>query len=274
MVFNLFFFEMPAMLSDMLSNFMAAIPGIFGAIFVIILGLIISKIVRRLVKTLLEKIQIDKVGDKLNEIDIVDKSNIKIKISSLLSTIIYYFSILIFLVGATDVLGMQSISNLVSQAVALIPNIVTALLILVAGILLSDGIKNLVTTTCDSLGIPSSKLIGNLLFYFLFITVLIIALSQTGIQTDFLEQNLSILIGGIAFAFAIGYGFASKDVVSNFLASYYSSEIVKIGDTISLDGVTGQVVDVSKSSIVVETDKSRIIFPLNKVTTEKVEIYK
>lgn len=274
MIFNLFSLEMPAMLTDMLSNFMAAIPGIIGAIFVIIIGLIVSKIIRKVVEKLLIKIQIDKIGDKLNEIDIIDKSNIKIKISSLLSSIIYYFCILIFLVGATDVLGMESISALVSKAVALIPNIVTALIILVIGILVSDGIKGIVTTTCESLGIPSAKLIGNLLFYFLFITVVILALSQAGIQTNFLEQNLSILIGGVAFAFAIGYGFASKDVVSNFLASYYSSDIVKVGDTISLDGVTGRVIDVSKSSIVVETDKSRVIFPLNKVTTEKIEIYK
>ncbi len=265
---------MPKLLSDLLSSFMDSVPGILGAIAVIIIGLIVSKMIRKLVKSLFEKIGLDKIGDKLNEIEIVNKSNIKIKLSSVLSTIIYYFCILIFLVGATDVLGMESISSLVSQAVKMIPNIITAMLILIGGILLSDAVKNMVTTTCDSLGIPSAKLIGNLLFYFLFLTVFILALSQAGIETAFLEQNLSILIGGVAFAFAIGYGFASKDVVSNFLASYYSNNIVKIGDKVSIEGVTGQVVDVSKSSIVVQTDNSRVIFPLNKVTTQKIEIFK
>ena len=74
-------------------------------------------------------------------------------------------------------------------------------------------------------------------------------------------------------AFAIGYGFASKDVVSNFLASYYSNSIVKVGDKIGIDGVTGIVDDVSKSNIVIRTENSKVIFPLNRVTTEKIEIY-
>jgi len=260
--------------TDMMSGFLGAVPGFVGAIVIIIIGIIVSKIVRNVVRKALDKIGLDKIGDKLNEIEIVDKANVKVKLSSILSTIIYYFLVLFFMVAATEVLGMPAVSELVKNIFEFIPKVVVALIILVVGILLSDGLKNIVTTTCASLGISSGKLIGNLLFYFLLINIVILALSQAGINTDFLSQNLSILIGGVAFAFAIGYGFASKDVVSNYLASYYSSGIVKIGDQICLEGVTGKVVDVSKSSIIVETDNSQVVFPLNKVTTEKIEIFK
>lgn len=260
--------------SDMLSGFLSAVPGFVGAIVIIIVGIIVSKIFRNIVAKALEKVGLDKIGEKLNEIEIVDKANVKVKFSKILSTILYYFMVLFFMVAATEVLGMPAVSELVKNIFEFIPKVVVALIILVVGILISDGLKNVVTTTCNSLGISSGKLIGNLLFYFMLINIIILALSQAGINTDFLSQNLSILIGGVAFAFAIGYGIASKDVVSNYLASYYSSGIVKIGDKIQLDGVTGKVVDVSKSSITVETDNSQVIFPLNKVTTEKIEIFK
>lgn len=260
--------------TDMMTGFLGAVPGFVGAIVIIIVGIIISKIVRKVVKKALEKIGLDKIGEKLNEIEIVDKANVKVKFSALLSTIMYYFLVLFFMVAATEVLGMPAVSDLVKDIFIFLPKVVVALIILVVGILLADGLKNIVITTCNSLGINSGKLIGNLLFYFLLINIVILALSQAGINTDFLSQNLSILIGGVAFAFAIGYGFASKDVVSNYLASYYSSGIVNIGDKIRLDGVTGKVVDVSKSSLIVETEDSQVVFPLNKVTTEKIEIFK
>ncbi len=260
--------------SELLSNFLSAVPGTIGALVVIIIGLIISKILRGVVRKFLEKIKIDSLGDKLNEIDIVDKANVKIKFSTVLSSIFYYFLVLLFVVVATDILGMPSVSELVKNIFEFIPRLVVALIVLVLGILLADGIKSIVTTACDSLGIPSAKLIGNLLFYFLFINIVILALSQAGIKTDFLSQNLSILIGGVAFAFAIGYGFASKSVVSNFLASYYSDNTIAVGDKVRIEEVTGTVVDVSKSSMTIETENSRVIFPLSKITTGKIEIFK
>jgi len=270
---NLFAFD-KGIFSELLTNFLKAVPGTIGALVVIILGLIVSKILRKVVLKFLEKIKIDKLGDKLNEIDIVDKANISIKFSKVLSTIFYYFLVLLFVVVATDILGMPSVSELVKNIFEFIPRLVVALIVLVLGILLADAIKNIVTSACKSLGIPSANLIGSLIFYFLFINIVILALSQAGIQTDFLSQNLSILIGGVAFAFAIGYGFAARSVVANFLASYYSSESINIGDKVRLEEVTGTVVDVSKSSMIIETENSRVIFPLSKITTDKIEIFK
>lgn len=272
-MFNLFSLDLSKTFGDLITGFISSVPGFVGAILIFILGLIVAKILRRVVKSALEKIKIDKISEKLNEIDVVDKTNIKIKISAVLSSIIYYFTLLFFTLAATDVLGMPVVSELVKNVFEFLPNVVVALIVLIIGILAADAIKKLVTTACESLGISSGRLIGNLIFYFLLINIIILALSQAKINTDFLSQNLSILIGGVAFAFAIGYGFASKDVVSNFLASYYSNNIVKIGDKVSLDGVTGIVDDVSKSNIVIRTENSKVIFPLNKVTTEKIEIY-
>jgi len=270
---NLLAVDIPAIFTDLFKGFASAVPGFIGAIVIFLVGLIISKILRKVIRTALEKIKVDKISEKLNEIEVVDKSKVKIKISGLISSIVYYFSLLFFTVAATEVLGMPVVSELVKSIITFLPNVVAAVIVLLVGILIADALKGIVTTACDSLGIPSGKLIGNLIFYFLLINIIILALSQAGINTDFLSQNLSILIGGIALAFAIGYGFASKDVVSNFLASYYSNSIVKVGDKVTIDDVTGIVEDVSKSNIVIRTENSKVIFPLNRVTTEKIEIY-
>jgi len=260
-------------LRDLLKSFITGVPNLIMALVLIIVGLFISRIVSRVVKTALEKIKIDKLGDKLNEIELVEKSNVRIKISSVLSKIVYYILLLLFSVAATDVLGMPALSNMVSDLITFIPNLIVALIWLVLGLLIAEALKNVVQTALTSLGIPSARLIATALFYFLLINVIISALSQAKIDTSFLSQNISLVIAGVILAFAIGYGLASKDIVSNFLGSVYSKGRFTIGDTITVDGRKGEIIEMDRSSVVIKTDGSRIVVPLSKLTKESLEIH-
>lgn len=276
-MFKLFFLQSfleSGPMSDLTSKFISGIPKVVMAIVILIVGLLICKLIAKMVKSFLEKIQIDRLGDKLSEIDIVDKSNIKIKFSVFLSKIVYYFMFIFVLVIAADVLQMQAVTDIVSDLLNLIPNIIVALAILVIGTLFAEAVKNMVKTALDSLGIPSAKLISTFLFYFLFINIALTALKQAKIDTGFLQQNISLLIGGVVLAFALGYGYASRSTMSNFLASYYTQGKIKVGDRITLEGTTGDIVALDKSTMMIKTDTNNtVIFPLHKVTKEKIELH-
>lgn len=269
----LFDFSLSGSLGSLIDNMISALPKIFGAIAVFIIGWIVAKMVRSMILVALQKMGIDKLGDKLNEIDIVDKANIKIKISSLLSTIIYYVVLLFVLIVSTDILDLEPVSNLVVGIFEFVPKLLVALIILVLGTLLADGLKTIVYTACNSLGIPSAKLISTFLFYFLLVNILVSALSQAEINTEFLSTNISILIGGLVLAFAIGYGLSSRNTMSNYLASFYTQERFKVGDRVTFDDATGHIVDINKTSMTLDTGNSKIILPLSKVTESKIEIH-
>jgi hypothetical protein len=261
-------------LTGLISAFIEGVPQFIMAVIILIVGVIIAKIVRNLVKKALLAINIDKIGEKLNEVEIVEKSNVKIKFSTLISKIMYYILVLFVMMAATDVLGMPAVSNLVAKTFDLIPKLLVAGIILVAGILLADVLKGVAQTTLESLGIPSARMISNFVFYFMIINIVISALTQAEINTEFLSQNISLLIGGVVLAFAIGYGLASKSTMSNFLASYYSQGKFDLGDTITIDDVTGKVVEMDKSSMILISDNgNKVIFPLNHVSNSKIEIH-
>ena len=261
-------------LSTMLTSMIKSVPSFLLALTIIIVGVIISKMIAKIVAKLLSKVGVDKLGDKLNSIEIVEKMNTDLKISKIFSKIIYYFLLFIFIIAATDVLNMTAISDLVMNAFNMIPKLLVGLIILIFGTLLADAIKNVVLAALESLGIPSAKLISAFLFYFLFINVVISAIAQADINTGFLEQNLSIVIGGIVAAFAIGYGLASKDMVANFLGSFYTQGKVKEGDTITIDGITGLVVEIDRNSLIMESEGREVVVPLSMIMKEKIEIRK
>lgn len=264
--------DFTGLLNEMLTTFSQSIPRFISALFIVIVGFIVAKLVSGILKKILKKIQIDKIGDKLNEVDIIQKSSVEIKISTLVSKVLYYMILLFFMVAATDVLDMPAISELVKDIFNLIPNLIVAGIILIVGVLFGDAIRGIVKTACESLGIPSAKLISMVVFYFILINVLVSALSQAKVNTAFLSQNISLVIGGAILAFAIGYGLASKDSVSNFLASQYVNDKIKPGDRIKIDSYEGQVSNIDKSSVTLETQEGKVIIPLRHVGDSRIEV--
>lgn len=265
--------EIQQALTEMLVGLVGAIPKFITALVILIIGLIVANIGKKMSIRLLKKLNIDVLGQKLNGIDILQKNNIEIKLSVLIGKFIYGVVMLVFVMTAIGVLDLPVLAELIRDLIRFIPNLIAGFIILIFGLLLSDGLKNVVYTTCKSLGMPSASLISNFVFYFVFINILIVALSQASINTSFIEQNISIIIAGGVLAFSIGYGLASKDIVSSFLASFYTKDRVKIGDKVTVNGVTGIIVDLDKTSITIDTSDSKIIIPLSTLIKENIEIY-
>ncbi|HHS95358.1 MAG TPA: mechanosensitive ion channel, partial [Phaeodactylibacter sp.] len=241
---------------------------------VLLIGWVIAKIVAYITKKLLRSIHIDKLAERLNEIDFIHKSNMSIVPSTIFSKLLYYVILLLFGIVATEILNVQPVSELVGDILTYIPNVFAAIIVLFIGLFIADFIKGMVQTTTQSMGIPSHKLIATVVFYFIFLMTIITAIKQLGIEANFIETNLSYIIGGAVLAFAIGYGLASKDMMANFLSSFYSKEKFSIGDVVSIAGHKGQIVEINSSSMILRTnDNRKVIVPLSKLSTENIEIF-
>lgn len=270
---NLFLQANFSVLEELGRNFLGIIDNLVGAILLLVIGLIISKLIAKFLRKLLKTIGVDKLANRLNEIDLFYKNNIKITPSVLIPKIIYYLLLFIFIIAATDVLGMAVISNLMGELLNYIPNAIAAFFVLIIGLIVADLLKNLIKTTCDSLGIPAAGVISTAVFYFVFINIIMMALKQGNIETEFIEQNISIILAGIIFAFAIGYGLASRNLVANFLSSFYNKDKVKIGDMITVDGIKGEVIAMDNTSLTLRSGATRTIIPLSKLTTESLSLH-
>ena len=68
-----FNFNLGENLTGLVNDFFGIIPNLIGAIIVFVIGWLIAKIIARIIKRVLKTIGIDKIGDKLNDIDIVQQ---------------------------------------------------------------------------------------------------------------------------------------------------------------------------------------------------------
>ncbi len=268
----LFSFDGTQKLNDLLGVLVGYIPNFFSAIVVFLVGILVSKIVAKLVKKILLKIKVDTLIEGLNKIEFIDKSNLKISLSGVVSRFIYYFLLLIFLVLSTDILRVPVVSNLLVDVFNFIPNLFVAFLIIIFGLLLANWLKELVFTITKSLNIPSASLISNLVFYFIFINVLISAMVQAKINVGFFSTNISLIIGGVVFAFALAYGLASKDILSNIITSFYYKNNYNIGDSIKIGENEGEICGKDNFSITLCSDGKKIVIPISKLNDNVVII--
>ncbi len=264
--------DMWKILTDVLGQMAAVLPNILGALLMLLVGWILAKAMAKLIKRLLVAARIDLLAEKLNDIDFLRNAKFNLVPSILLSKVVYYFILLVFILAATDVLGMKAISDLMAELINYLPNLLTAAVILMVGIMFADFIKGIVYSAAKSLGIPAAGLIASFVFYFLFIGVAMTALDQAKINTEYIQQNLTVLIGGLVLAFAFGYGMASKDMMANFIASFYSRKKIHIGDFIEVDNHRGTVVEIDNTSFSLKTPDGKVIIPLSRLTVENVRI--
>ncbi len=269
---NLFNWDGTKYLGEMLGKLVSILPNIISAILILIIGIIVAKILSKIVTKLLIKLKIDKLSEKLENIEFIDKLGVSVRLSSIIGKFFYYFLILILLVMATDVLGMPIISNLIVSVFNFIPNLMVSLLLLIFGILLANWLKEIVFTVAKSLGLPSASIISNLVFYFIFINVLISALVQAKINIEFFSTNLSLIIGGVVFAFALAYGLASKKIMSNIISSFYYKNKYNKGDYVKIGEYEGEICSKDNFSITLCLENKKIVIPISKLNETEIVI--
>ncbi|GAB3979465.1 hypothetical protein GCM10028806_44860 [Spirosoma terrae] len=257
----------------LIDQFVEFVPRILGAIVILLIGVGVARIIAFIVRRVLAQVGFDKIGSRLNEISIIKQLNTEIKLSDIVAKVLYYFILLVFITASTETLGVAAITEMVSSLVNFIPKVIAAAIMLQVGVLLADTLRGAVYNLCQSFNISSARLLSMIVFVFFLIITIISSLAQAGINTELLESSFNLIIGGGIFAFAIGYGIASRDVMANILSSFYSRNKYKEGQIIQIDEVKGEIIKVDSTSLTLRTGDTTTVFPLQVLQTKKVEIF-
>lgn len=257
----------------LIDQFVEFVPRLLGAVIILVIGVGFARIIALITRRILNKVGFDKIGNRLNEIDFIKQLKTEIKLSEIVAKVLYYFILLVFIKAATEKLGVAAISEMVSSLINFIPKLIAAAIMLQIGVLVADALRSAVLSLCQSFNIASGRLLSMIVFSFFLIVTVISALGQAGINTELLESSFNLIIGGITFAFAIGYGIASRDVMANILSSFYTENKYKEGQIIQIDDAKGEIIHIDSMSLTIRTGDTTTIIPLQTLQTKKVEVF-
>lgn len=259
--------------SDLTNRYLPMFINILLGVVVFIIGYIIAKIVYKIIFKALKAIKLDKLDDKLREVDMF--KSFDLNLPKVIAKLIYYFLLLLVIQISVGLMGVESLSNGLNAIMAYMPRLLTAAVIFIIGVFIANIIKNALRTTTESLNIKTGKFLSDAVFYFLVIIIALTALGQAGINTELITNNLTLIIGGILLAFMIGFGFASKDLMASMLSSVYVKDSIEIGSKIKMNEIAGEVVELTSTSVIIKSNNNSLItIPMNKLANEIVEIAK
>ena len=258
-------------LEPMLANFLdgAAKFGIGLILFVI--AWFIAKIISGIIRKILKAVQADKLGDKLKEVDMF--SELDFSLSDTIAKLIFWIIMLVFMMAGAQILGITSLADGIAGIIAYLPKLFSALLFFLVGVMAANLIKSVIDSAMASLNIKAGRFISGFIFYLLVIVIALTALEQASFETVILRQITLLATGAVFFAFAIGYGFASKDIMANMLASFYGRDKFTVGQRIKIDNIEGVITKIDNTSVSIDIGERKVIMPINKILNSTVEVY-
>jgi len=202
-------------LQEGLSAFFAFIPQLIGAILILIVGYIVAKILQAVVTRVLGALGFDGWMERGGIKQFFDRADTRQTPTSVLGKLVFWFIFIIAIVMATDALGIRQVSAVLSQLIAYIPNVIAAVLILILAALLANFVAGLVR------GATGVDILATIARVAIIVYAVFAALTQLGIAVQLTAPTFLIVLGAVALAAAIAFGFGAQGVARDIVEKAY-----------------------------------------------------
>lgn len=183
----------------------------------LIIGLVVGLIVKAILLRLLRAIRFEALCDRSGLSAALARSGVRRQASALIGRLAFWVIFLLFTFMAVDALNLQATANLMSGIIAFLPHLLAALLLLLAGWLLSNFIAEAALIGLVNAQVQEARLFANLIRWGILIFTFAMVLTQLGIAKEIVVAAFSILFGGIVMALAIALGLGGRNIAKEAL---------------------------------------------------------
>ncbi len=197
------------------------IPNLIGGILVFWLGLLVAGWLYKLTKKSLALVQFNKLVDSSGFGKFLAQGEIQTKVEEIIALLVKWTVIVVVLISSLNILGLKGISRILEEALAYVPNVISASLVLAIGLILAGVVESLLKGVLVPLDVRTGRLSAKVGSYFVAVLAVMAALQELGIAQDLIQAMYFGLISALALAFGLAVGLGSKDLVKRLLEEWY-----------------------------------------------------
>jgi hypothetical protein len=205
-------------LLELWNTIVAYLPNVIGAAIVFIIGIIIAVVLSSVVVRVIAVLHIDEAAQKLEMKTLFERVGIRLHIGALLGWIVKWFFIIISLIAATDILGWKEVTDYLKQVVIFVPNVIIAVIILLAGILLGNFVQNVVRSAVEAAQLASAQFLSGIAKWSILTFSFMAALVQLQIAPDLIRVLFTGLVFMLALAGGLAFGLGGKEHAAQLLS--------------------------------------------------------
>ena len=182
------------------------LPRFIAAVVVFLVGWLIAELLGKLAYHVVKILHVDNALAKVGFRQAWEKSGFRMDIPVLFYELVKWFFVAVFLMAATNILGLGQVSEFLRTVVFYLPNVIVAMVILLIGILVAKFLEGLVRASVKAAGLMSANFLGALTKWAVFTFSLLIALAQLKVADDIIKIVITGLIAAGALAMGLAFG--------------------------------------------------------------------
>jgi len=204
-------------LQNLWIGFASIVPSLIGALVVLILGLIVAAGLGTLVEKVFEAIKLDVFLGKLGLAPYFERAGLRLRGSHFLGRIVYWFILVAFLLAASDSLQLFALSSFLKDVLAYLPNVLAAVLIMLATVVVANFLKKLVTASVLGAKLHAAQFLGTLTWWSIAVFGFLTALVQLNIAASIINTLVTGFIAMLALAGGLAFGLGGRDYAAHLL---------------------------------------------------------
>lgn len=208
-------------ISNILTNVLSYLPIIFAAFLVFLIGVILAKWAKALTVKILEAFKLSFLMKKSGFEPFMKKAEITLKVEEIIGGLVRWLIILVFFITSVNMLGLTTVSLVLSNILGYLPRIISAVLVLTIGVLLAGLVESLVKGALAQVDLKTARLLGKISSYLVVIFSILTAINELQIAQVLVNTLFMGFVGMLALGFGLAIGLGAKDLVSELLMDWY-----------------------------------------------------
>jgi len=194
------------------------LPRLVAAIVVFLVGWLIAVLVGKLAYHIVKILQIDRALEGVGFKKVWERSGFKLNSAYFFFEMVKWFFIVVFLMSATNILGLDEVSQFLNTVVLYIPNVIVATIVLMIGILVARFLEGLVLASVRAARLVSANFLGALTKWSVVVFSLLVALVQLGIAEDIIRIVVVGVVAAAALGLGLAFGLGGKEHADDFIS--------------------------------------------------------
>jgi len=204
-------------LEDFWQSFLGFMPNLIGAIIVLLIGWFIADWVGKLVTEILKKLKFDKIFERTQWQDALEKADFKVSVSYFIGELTQWILMIVFLLASVEILGSYQLSIFLNKIINWLPNLIVAVSIFVVTVIIADFVRKIIQAFVEKAKISHAQFIGSIVQGSIWIFAVFAILTQLGIAEKLIEILFTGIIALVVISCSIAFGLGGKDLARDVL---------------------------------------------------------
>ena len=205
-------------LYDMWLGVVDLVPNLIVALIIFSIGWVVGSVLGRVIAQVIRSLKVDNALRSTGLGDVFSRAGFELDSGGFVGGLVKWFVIVVFLVASLDVLKLTQVNIFLQEVVLLyLPQVIVAVLILLAAAVIAEVMQNVVSGGAKAAGMHPANLLGNVTKWAIWIFAVLAALNQLGVATAFVQTLFTGVVIALSLAVGLSFGLGGQEAASRYI---------------------------------------------------------